>query len=106
MKKNILFTVLLCCTMRGLAQIPANPPIDLGDHPGLLSLLFDSKLFAPNGEVMWKPLNYSDGVSANFSDDGYLHTQLDTILYFPNFQIRQIESRRHILDTHISFPIL
>lgn len=89
MKKTILFTVLLCCTMRGLAQIPANPPIDLGDHPGLLSLLFDSKLFAPNGEVMWKPLNYSDGVSANFSDDGYLHTQLDTILYFTTYGISQ-----------------
>jgi hypothetical protein len=89
MKKTILFAGLLCLSLLGAAQNQTAQPIDLGDPSGLLSLLFDSKLFAPNGEVLWKPLNFSDGISANYSDDGYLHTHLDSILYFTTYGISQ-----------------
>ncbi len=47
MKKTILFAGLLCFSLLGSAQNATPQPIDLGDHSGLLSLLFDSKLFAP-----------------------------------------------------------
>lgn len=90
MKKIILAIGLFYCSLFASAQ-NMNPQetIDLHDQMGLMSLLFDSKLFAPNGEVLWRPINFSDGLSANFSDDGYLHTELDTMLYFTTYGISQ-----------------
>lgn len=59
---------------------------DLEDKRTLLMRLFDSKLFDDtNGEVLWKPVNFADEVSANFSDDGYQHTALDTVMYFNTY---------------------
>ena len=98
MKKSILTTGFLCFCLWCSAQSPNPKVVDLGDHSGLLSLLFDSKLFAPNGEVLWKPLNFADELSANYSDDGYLHTHFDTILYFTTYGISQavaVFSTRH-----------
>jgi hypothetical protein len=89
MKKNFLTAGLLCCSLWVFAQNVNPQVLDLQDHTGLLSLLFDSKLFDPSGEVLWRPLNFSDALSANYSDDGYLHTHLDTLLYFTTYGISQ-----------------
>jgi hypothetical protein len=89
MKKKFLTAGLLCCSLWVFSQSNNPQVIDLQDRMGLLSLLFDSRLFDPSGEVLWRPLNFSDALTANYSDDGYLHTQLDTLLYFTTYGISQ-----------------
>ena len=89
MKKKFLTAALLCCSLWVFSQSNNPQVIDLQDRMGLLSLLFDSRLFDPSGEVLWRPLNFSDALTANYSDDGYLHTQLDTLLYFTTYGISQ-----------------
>ncbi len=89
MKKIFLVAGLLFYACLAFSQSAQSEVFDLQDHSYLLSQLFDSRLFDPNGEVLWKPLNFADGLNANYSDDGYLHTQLDTILYFTTYGISQ-----------------
>jgi hypothetical protein len=90
MKKLILATGL-CAWAAWLSAQNALPQqnFDLRDREALLGTLFDSKFFTPEGEVLWRPLSFADAVTANFSDDGYLHTQLDTLLYFTTYGISQ-----------------
>ncbi len=62
---------------------------DLQDTQRLLSVLFDSDTFdETSGDILWKPISFADAVEANLSDDGYLHTGLDTVLYFSTYGIR------------------
>ena len=61
---------------------------DLQDTQRMLTILFDSGFFDDTtGDVLWKPVNFADAVEANLSDDGYLHTSLDTVLYFNTYGI-------------------
>jgi hypothetical protein len=50
----------------------------------LLSKLYDSNKFVDSsGEVLWRP-NFHERLQLLVSDDGFCHTQVDTILYFRN----------------------
>jgi len=85
MHKFILLTALFFASQTLSAQVERLETFDLTDGQKLLSRLFDSDKFDTLGEVLWKPRNFADAVSANFSDDGYQHTALDTVLYFSSF---------------------
>jgi hypothetical protein len=85
MHKLILLTAFFFFSKTLVAQVERLETFDLADGQKLLSRLFDSDKFDTLGEVLWKPRNFADAVSANFSDDGYQHTALDTVLYFSSF---------------------
>lgn len=87
MKKIILFTGFLFFSSAAFSQADALQTFDLQDTQNLLAILFDSHFFDSNGDVLWKPVNFADAVEANLSDDGYLHTNLDTVLYFETYGI-------------------
>ncbi|MBC7777787.1 MAG: hypothetical protein H7246_20300 [Phycisphaerae bacterium] len=71
------------------AQIETPKTFDLEDHTTLLSTLFDADTFTSNGEALWEPITFSDGLSANLSDDGWMHTRLDTMLFYTSFDIER-----------------
>jgi len=87
MKKLILSAGFLFLFGVVFSQTNAMETFDLQDTQHLLGTLFDSHFFDSNGDVLWKPVNFSDAVEANLSDDGYLHTSLDTVLYFTTYSI-------------------
>ncbi len=87
MKKLLLLTGFLSFCNAISAQQEALQTFDLQDTQYILSTLFDSGFFDETGDVLWKPVNFADAVEANLSDDGYLHTSLDTILYFSTYGI-------------------
>lgn len=79
--RTILLTVffLSCLCRQGFSQ---NQTFDLLDRESLLIWLFDSDSINNANEVLWKPVSFSDIVNSNVSDDGFVHTMLDTILYY------------------------
>ncbi|MFN0176789.1 MAG: hypothetical protein ACKVU0_19265, partial [Saprospiraceae bacterium] len=79
MKKIILTTVFALSTTLVLAQIEITKTFNLEDHNTLLIRLFDADTITENGEALWEPYTYADELSANLSDDGWMHTRLDTI---------------------------
>lgn len=87
MKRLILSTGFLFLCSAAFSQTNALETFDLQHTQHVLGTLFDSRFFDNNGDVLWKPVNFSDAVEANLSDDGYLHTGLDTILYFTTYGI-------------------
>ncbi len=87
MKRLLLSTGFLCLFGAAFSQSNALETFDLQDTQHLLGTFFDSRFFDSNGDVLWKPVNFADAVEANLSDDGYLHTSLDTVLYFGTYGI-------------------
>ena len=88
MKKLILFTGLLFFCTAVFGQNDAMLTFDLQDTQRMLTILFDSGFIDDTtGDVLWKPVNFADAVEANLSDDGYLHTSLDTVLYFSTYGV-------------------
>lgn len=82
-KKSLLFTALMAATsLVSLAQTQVMEPFDLNDRESLLLRFFDADSIAENGEALWEPVTFSDVVSSNISSDGFVHTALDTIMYF------------------------
>ncbi|MFN0035182.1 MAG: hypothetical protein ACKVUS_08950 [Saprospiraceae bacterium] len=89
MTKIILPTVFALCAVLSHAQTENSKTFDLEDQSTLLSHLFDADTTAPNGEVLWEPNTFSDELSANLSDDGWMHTRLDTVLFYTTYDIER-----------------
>ncbi|MDO8365798.1 MAG: hypothetical protein Q7T20_03295 [Saprospiraceae bacterium] len=89
MKKILLTAMLVLCTMLASAQTEISETFDLEDHAYLLSLLFDADTFSAEGEALWEPYTYADELLANLSDDGWMHTRLDTLLFYTAFDIER-----------------
>lgn len=89
MKKVILLTGFALCAFFSPAQIVIMKTFDLGDSRALLSKLFDADTFAANGEALWVPATFADELSANLSDDGWMHSRLDTVLYYSTYGIER-----------------
>jgi len=89
MKKILLTIGFSLSAMIAQAQIENSQTFDLADQTTLLSWLFDADTFATNGEALWEPLTFADELSANLSDDGWMHTRVDTLLYYTSFDIER-----------------
>lgn len=89
MKKILLITVFAFSAMLAPAQIEISKSFDLEDPATLLSRLFDADTFTNNNEALWEPLTYADELSANLSDDGWMHTRLDTLLFYTTYEIER-----------------
>ena len=89
MKKILLTTVFVLCACLSFAQVEVSQSVDLEDHEALLELLFDADTFSNSGEALWEPLTYADELSANLSDDGWLHTQIDTVLFYTTYEVER-----------------
>lgn len=89
MKKTILTAVLFAAAISAPAQIEISRNFDLEDPITLLSRLFDADTFSAEGEAFWEPMTYADELSANLSDDGWMHTRLDTILFYTTYEIER-----------------
>jgi len=90
MLRIILTTAFVFYAFLALAQIEISPnTFDLTDQKSLLSRLFDADTIAANGEALWEPLTFADELSANLSEDGWMHTRLDTILFFSSFEVER-----------------
>ena len=86
--KKVLLTALFAFSVQFVfAQIESNRLFDLENPITLLSLLFDADTFARNGEALWEPYTFADELSSDLSDDGWMHTRLDTILYYSNYDV-------------------
>ena len=80
-RRSILFLFIFFGHFFAISQTLISDPFDLEDRELLLIRLFDSDSISFNGEVLWKPLTFTDAISSNVSSDGFVHTALDTILY-------------------------
>ncbi len=89
MHKILLTAGFALCVLFAQAQIETSKTFDLEDPTTLLSTLFDADTFSSYGEALWEPLTFADGLSANLSDDGWMHTRLDTILFYTSFDIER-----------------
>jgi hypothetical protein len=87
MEKILLTAFFTCFSIAAFAQIENAKTFDLESPAPLLSLFFDSDTVSSTGEALWKPLTYDDEISANLSDDGWMHTRLDTLLFYTNYEI-------------------
>ncbi len=88
--KKILPTAFLTFAVFYLsAQSEISKTFDLKNQKELLTRLFDADSICPNGEALWEPLTYSDELSANLSDDDWMHTRLDTLLYYNTYNIEK-----------------
>lgn len=77
---GVLFSIAFASKIA--AQSDVIEPFNLEDHESLLMKFFDSDSISDNEEVLWTPLTFSDLLSSNVSSDGFVHTALDTIMYF------------------------
>lgn len=90
MIRIILTTAFAFYAFLGRAQIEISPnSFDLTDQNNLLSRLFDADTITANGEALWEPLSFADELSASLSDDGWMHTRLDTILFFTSYDVER-----------------
>jgi|GEM_PF-678718 len=87
MKEILLTAVFSLLAMGVFAQLDTYRLFDLKDENSLLNTLFDGDSTTANGEVLWEPYTFSDEISARLSDDGWMHTRLDTILYYTSFDV-------------------
>lgn len=62
---------------------------DLEDTEDLLLLLFDADSLTEKGEALWEPLNFADELSAHVSEDGWVHTRFDTLLYYESYGVER-----------------
>jgi hypothetical protein len=79
----------LLLVVSSTAQSEISLSFDLNDRESLLIGFFDSDSINNNEEVLWLPLTFADQISANISDDGLVHTALDTILFFNSFSVNR-----------------
>ncbi|MCC7245518.1 MAG: hypothetical protein IT269_07560 [Saprospiraceae bacterium] len=102
---------IFCLSLSGLlhAQQFIIPDFDLDQPDTLLSVFFDSRQFAPTGHVLWQPANFEENISMDRSADGWVHTRIDTILYYSTFGIKravvvfetlEFDAENHVLDCH------
>lgn len=89
MKNILLATGLLFVHWSAQAQPGIPETFDFEDPIDLLSTLFDADTFTAAGEALWEPITYSDEMSANLSDDGWLHTRLDTVLFYTAYEMER-----------------
>ncbi|MDX1911954.1 MAG: hypothetical protein SFV22_10735 [Saprospiraceae bacterium] len=83
MKRLFLTTVLALWALLVFAQ----QTFDLEDHTTLLEEFFDADTLNAYGEALWEPYTFADELSGRLSDDGWVHTRLDTILYYAAYDI-------------------
>lgn len=76
---SIVAGLLFIVHQKSVAQ---DQTFDLLDREDVLIRLFDSDSLTDADEVLWKPASFSDQLNSNISDDGYVHTILDTVLYY------------------------
>lgn len=86
---KILLPLLLCFHFTASAQFIPQLLFNLKDTEPLKMSLFDSDTLTEFGEVLWRPTTFEDRLRAETSDDGYFHTELDTILYFSTYGIKR-----------------
>jgi len=89
MKKILPMTAFALCAFLASAQIESSKIFDFEDPSTLLSELFDADTFSNAGEALWEPLTYADELSANYSDDGWMHTRLDTLLFYNSYEVER-----------------
>ncbi|MBK6994312.1 MAG: hypothetical protein IPH31_05095 [Lewinellaceae bacterium] len=89
MEKIILTAVFALYTTLVPAQIEISKTFDLEDNSTLLIRLFDADSITEAGEALWEPYTYADELSANLSDDGWMHTRLDTLLFYTTYDIER-----------------
>ncbi|MFN0215364.1 MAG: hypothetical protein ACKVT2_13995 [Saprospiraceae bacterium] len=105
MQKIILTAGFVLITVSAFAQIETSRTFDLDDHATLLATLFDADTFSAKGEALWEPLTFADELSANLSDDGWMHTRLDTLLFYTSYDIERavaVFETIHYEDNEIS----
>lgn len=85
------FFLPIFCSLQFSASAQFVPQLlfNLKDTDPLKMALFDSDSLTEFGEVLWRPTTFEDRLKADVSDDGYFHTELDTILYFATFGIKR-----------------
>jgi hypothetical protein len=83
MKRTVLTTVFAFFAFFLTAQQGFN----LDDTETLLEEFFDADTLNEYGEALWEPLTLADELNARLSDDGWVHTRLDTILYYAAYDI-------------------
>jgi hypothetical protein len=62
---------------------------DLDDWETLLTRLFDADTLNDEGEALWEPLTFADEITSPLSDDGWVHTRLDTILFYEIYGMKR-----------------
>ena len=89
MTKIILPAVFALCAIPSHAQVALSKTFDLEDPNDLLIRLFDADSITAYGEALWEPLTFADELSANVSDDDWMHTRLDTLLFFNAYNVER-----------------
>lgn len=89
MKKILLIAVFVPLAGFLLAQTSLNRNFDLNNTAEMLTRLFDADTVNADGEALWEPLNYADELSAELSDDEWIHTRLDTMLFYEAFSVER-----------------
>ncbi|HAD14309.1 MAG TPA: hypothetical protein DCF33_17955 [Saprospirales bacterium] len=89
MKALFLITGFILLSSSFYAQDDGMITFNLEDRSGLLSTLFDADSLNEYGEALWEPITFADGLLANISDDGWMHTRLDTLLFYEVFDIKK-----------------
>ena len=89
MKSTVLTTGFLLFTASLFAQNETSYSFKLEDRLDLLATLFDADSVTTDGEALWEPITFEDELSATASDDGWIHTRLDTILFYESLGIEK-----------------
>ncbi|MBL7808618.1 MAG: hypothetical protein JNN28_12415 [Saprospiraceae bacterium] len=89
MKVPFLITGFILLSFSINAQSEEFVSFNLEDYTGLLATLFDADTLNAAGEALWEPLTYADELAADISDDGWMHTRLDTMLLYEAFGIEK-----------------
>jgi len=88
MGKIFLTTVLLLSSWLSHSQTNIRE-FDLENTEEMLLLLFDADSIADNGEALWVPMSFADELSAHISDDDWVHTRFDTLLYYESYGVER-----------------
>lgn len=86
---KILLTAVLSLSSWLLHGQINNREFILTDTEQLLLLLFDADSITADGEALWEPISFADQLSAHVSDDDWVHTRLDTVLYFDAYGVER-----------------
>ena len=89
MNKILLTAAFALNALLALAQNEMATIFDLDDPKDLLVRLFDADTLTAYGEVLWEPITFADELSANLSDDGWMNTRLDTVLFYTSYDIER-----------------
>lgn len=84
MIKNAAFIIafILFSSTCSFAQDQDWRIFDITDSEELLVNLFEVDSLDARGMAVWEPQSYTDRLSVEASDDGFIHTGVDTVLYF------------------------